>query len=154
MVVVIGAAVLRKRVASSQFPVPSHHHHGHHHHHPADGGRRTADISPKGIIAMGASAGLIPCPSALVVLLAAIAQHQIALGLLLITMFSLGLAATLTGLGLVVVYANRLTSRINMSGRLVAALPAVSALVIVGAGCVLTAHALPQLVLRVMLAGP
>jgi hypothetical protein len=34
----------------------------------------------------------------------------------------------------------------NMSGRLVTALPAVSALVIVGAGCVLTAHALPQLV--------
>ena len=95
---------------------------------------------------MGASAGLIPCPSALVVLLAAITQHQIALGLLLITMFSLGLASTLTGLGLAVVYAGRLTSRMNMSGRLVTALPAVSALVIVGAGCVLTAHALPQLV--------
>jgi ABC-type nickel/cobalt efflux system permease component RcnA len=148
MVVGIGAAVLRMRVASSQFPVPSHGHghdhghghghgHGHHHHH---------DLSTKGILAMGASAGLIPCPSALVVLLAAIAQHQIALGLLLITMFSLGLAGTLTGLGLVVVYAGRLTSRMNMSGRLVTALPAVSALVIVGAGCVLTAHALPQLV--------
>jgi ABC-type nickel/cobalt efflux system permease component RcnA len=144
MVVGIGAAVLRMRVASSQFPVPSHGHghdhghgHGHGHHH---------DLSTKGILAMGASAGLIPCPSALVVLLAAIAQHQIALGLLLITMFSLGLAGTLTGLGLVVVYAGRLTSRMNMSGRLVTALPAVSALVIVGAGCVLTAHALPQLV--------
>ena len=46
---------------------------------------------------MGASAGLIPCPSALVVLLGAVAQHQIALGLLLIVAFSLGLAATLTG---------------------------------------------------------
>ena len=34
----------------------------------------------KGVIAMGASAGLIPCPSALVVLLGAIAQHQVALG--------------------------------------------------------------------------
>jgi len=147
LVVGIGATVFRMRVRRPPTAVGRHHHHhGHHHHHPADGGRRTADISPKGIIAMGASAGLIPCPSALVVLLAAIAQHQIALGLLLITMFSLGLAATLTGLGLVVVYANRLTSRINMSGRLVAALPAVSALVIVGAGCVLTAHAVPQLV--------
>ena len=48
---------------------------------------------------MGAAAGLIPCPSALVVLLAAISQHEVALGLLLITAFSLGLAATLTGLG-------------------------------------------------------
>jgi nickel/cobalt transporter (NicO) family protein len=95
---------------------------------------------------MGASAGLIPCPSALVVLLGAISQHQVALGLLLITMFSLGLAGTLTGLGLGVVYARRLTSRLDMSGRLVTALPAVSALVIVGAGCLLTVHAVPQLV--------
>ena len=40
--------------------------------------------------------GLIPCPSALVVLLGAIAQHQVALGIVLIIAFSLGLAATLT----------------------------------------------------------
>ena len=52
---------------------------------------------------MGAAAGLIPCPSALVVLLGAIAQHQVALGLLLIVAFSPGLAMTLTGLGLAVV---------------------------------------------------
>ena len=52
---------------------------------------------------MGAAAGLIPCPSALVVLLAAISQHEVALGLLLIVAFSLGLAGTLTGLGLAVV---------------------------------------------------
>ena len=52
---------------------------------------------------MGVSAGLIPCPSALVVLLGAIAQHEVALGLLLITAFSAGLAATLTALGLLVV---------------------------------------------------
>ena len=95
---------------------------------------------------MGASAGLIPCPSALVVLLGAISQHQVALGLLLITMFSLGLAGTLTGLGLVVVSARKLTTRLNVSGRLVATLPAVSALVIVGAGCLLTAHTVPQIV--------
>ena len=57
---------------------------------------------------MGAAAGLIPCPSALVVLLGAIAQDQIALGMLLIVAFSLGLAGTLTALGLAVVYARRL----------------------------------------------
>ncbi len=48
---------------------------------------------------MGAAAGMIPCPSALVVLLGAIAQGQIALGMLLIVAFSAGLAATLTVLG-------------------------------------------------------
>lgn len=58
-----------------------HHHHGHshehgdHHHHPPE------RITWRALAGMGASAGLIPCPSALVVLLAAIAQHQVALGL-------------------------------------------------------------------------
>jgi len=52
----------------------------------------------RGLLAMGAAAGLIPCPSALVVLLGAVAQGEIALGMLLIVAFSLGLAATLKGL--------------------------------------------------------
>lgn len=94
---------------------------------------------------MGASAGLVPCPSALVVLLGAIAQHQIALGLVLILAFSVGLAATLTGLGLAVVHAGRALGRLPVPGRLTAALPTVSALLIVAVGCVLTAQAVPQL---------
>jgi len=138
MVVLIGAAVLRNRIKTVDGRRSTVHDHSHQHHH--------HELSWKGLIAMGASAGLIPCPSALVVLLGAISQHQVALGLLLITMFSLGLAMTLTVLGLAVVYAQKLTNRLSFSGRLATALPAVSALVIVGAGCVLTAHAVPQLV--------
>jgi nickel/cobalt transporter (NicO) family protein len=103
----------------------------------------------RGLIAMGASAGLIPCPSALVVLLAAVAQHQIALGLLLIVAFSLGLATTLSALGLLVVHARGLVtragSRFSFSTQVAAALPAVSALIIVGAGVLLTARAVPGL---------
>jgi ABC-type nickel/cobalt efflux system permease component RcnA len=94
---------------------------------------------------MGASAGLIPCPSALVVLLGAVAQHQVALGLLLIVAFSVGLAATLTALGLLVVHARRLTTRLNVPQRLVTALPAASALAIVALGCVLALQAAPEL---------
>ena len=103
----------------------------------------------RGLIAMGASAGLIPCPSALVVLLAAVAQHQIALGLLLIVAFSLGLATTLSVLGLLVVHARGLVtragSRFSLSTQVAAALPAASALIIVGAGVLLTARAVPGL---------
>ena len=95
---------------------------------------------------MGAAAGLIPCPSALVVLLAAISQHQVALGLLLISAFSLGLAATLTALGLAVVSARRLIPSGLASGRLATAMPAVSALLIVAVGCVLTAKAVPGVI--------
>jgi nickel/cobalt exporter len=147
-VLAVGTGVLRARLRTAQC-VPHHHHahddhhdhrhgpdhgHGHHHHH---------DLSRRGVIAMGASAGLIPCPSALVVLLGAIAQHQVGLGLLLIVAFSAGLAATLTALGIAVVHAARLTTRVRPASRVVAALPAASAVVIVAAGALLTARALP-----------
>lgn len=130
LVVGIGAGVLVRRARSAR----SHHHHHH-------GPER---VSWKGLIGMGASAGLIPCPSALVVLLGAVAQHEVALGLLLVTAFSLGLAATLTVLGLAVVYAGRLGERIHVSARLTAALPVVSAAVIVALGCALTLQAVPE----------
>jgi nickel/cobalt transporter (NicO) family protein len=94
---------------------------------------------------MGAAAGLIPCPSALVVLLGAIAQHQVALGLLLIVAFSAGLAVTLTALGLAVVFSRRALARVSVPAGVSAALPALSALVIVGVGFLLTAQAVPQL---------
>jgi nickel/cobalt exporter len=131
LVLGIGASVLRKRLRARKG-------HAHHHHHDDDG------LSKKGIVAMGASAGLLPCPSALVVLLAALAQHQVPLGLGLIVVFSLGLAATLTGLGLVVVYAQRLSAKLRVPGRVVAVLPAVSSLAIVAIGVVMTVKALPQ----------
>jgi nickel/cobalt exporter len=135
LVVTVGAGVLRARIRRAR---AQHEHAHHHHHHQHDDA-----LSWKGLIAMGASAGLIPCPSALVVLLGAISQHQVALGLVLITAFSFGLAATMTGIGLAVVYARRTLSRLNVPARLVTALPAVSALAIVVVGCVLTVKAVP-----------
>jgi nickel/cobalt transporter (NicO) family protein len=133
LVVGIGASVLRTRMRKARH---AHHHHHHHEH----------DLSWKGLVGMGTAAGLIPCPSALVVLLAAISQHEVALGLLMITAFSLGLAATLTGLGLIVVSARRWIPPRLAAGRLAALLPAASALLIVGVGCVLTAKAVPGVV--------
>ena len=88
----------------------------------------------RSLLALGASAGLIPCPSALVVLLGAVAQHRIGLGLVLIVAFSAGLAATLTGLGLAVVHAGRVLARLPVPGRLVTAIPAASAALIVLVG--------------------
>ena len=80
-------------------------------------------------------------------LLAALSQHEVGLGLALIVAFSLGLAATLSGLGLVVVHAGkaltRATSGRPLLSRLAAAAPAASAVVIVVAGLMLTARALP-----------
>jgi nickel/cobalt exporter len=132
-------------------PGGHHHHHDHGHSHDHDHGHSHVHdeeniVTRRSLIGMGAAAGLIPCPSALVVLLAAIAQHEVALGLLLIVAFSVGLAGTLTGLGLMVVYARRLLPRLRMDGRMAAILPAASALAIVVVGCILTAQAVPGVV--------
>jgi ABC-type nickel/cobalt efflux system permease component RcnA len=137
LIVGVGAGVLRARIARARHE-RRHHHHDHHHHAPDR-------ITARGLVAMGASAGLIPCPSALVVLLGAVAQHQIGLGLVLIVAFSAGLAATLVALGLLVVSASRITSRIGAAGRLTTIASAVSAVAIVAVGLALTAQAVPKL---------
>jgi ABC-type nickel/cobalt efflux system permease component RcnA len=145
MVVVVGAGVLRSRMRARRAHVHAHaHSHAHPHHHANPHSHAPSDLTWKGLLGMGASAGLIPCPSALVVLLGAIAQHQVGLGLLLITAFSLGLAATLSGLGLAVVYARGLLSRVRFGGEFAAVLPSLSAVVIVAAGLVLTVHGIGQ----------
>jgi nickel/cobalt exporter len=139
LVVTIGASVLRSRVRKARHAHAHDHAHGQDHSH-------EHELSWKGLLGMGTAAGLIPCPSALVVLLAALSQHEVALGLVLITAFSLGLAATLTGLGLIVVSARHWIPPRLAAGRLAAVLPAASALLIVGVGCVLTAKAVPGVV--------
>jgi ABC-type nickel/cobalt efflux system permease component RcnA len=112
-----------------------HHHHNHDHEH---------GISARSLLAVGVSGGLLPCPSALVVLLAAISLHRVAYGLVLIVAFSAGLALTITGIGLVAVLAKRAFRRLSFEGRIAGLLPAVSALVIVVAGIAMTVHAIPK----------
>jgi nickel/cobalt transporter (NicO) family protein len=148
LVVSVGAAVLRGRLRglghAHSHPHPHGHAHSHDHdhdHHDHTGPRARR----RSLLALGASAGLIPCPSALVVLLGAVAQHRIGLGLVLIVAFSAGLAATLTGLGIAVVHAGRVLARLPVPGRLAAAVPAVSAALIVVVGLALTVQAVPQL---------
>ena len=132
-------------------PPSTTHDHGHHHHHGGDDAAHehhgTGDpLSSRGILGVGVAAGLLPCPSALVVLLSAIALHRIGFGFALITAFSFGLAATITGIGLVAVLARRALGRVSFEGRLVRALPALSALVILGVGVALTVRALPAII--------
>jgi ABC-type nickel/cobalt efflux system permease component RcnA len=92
------------------------------------------------------SGGLLPCPEALMVLLITIAAHRVLFGLLLIVAFSVGLAAVLVGFGLLLVYAGGLFHRLNLSssGPVSRLLPVASAVVVVLAGGVITAQALPQ----------
>jgi ABC-type nickel/cobalt efflux system permease component RcnA len=63
------------------------------------------EVSVSGLIALGASGGLVPCPSALVLLLTSVSLGRITLGLTLLVAFSAGLAVVLTAVGLAVLYA-------------------------------------------------
>ena len=141
LVVGIGASVLATRIRRRRAHAQSHGH-GHHHHH--DHSHGDTGPSLRSLLAVGVSGGLLPCPSALVVLLAAISLHRVAFGLLLIVAFSAGLALAVTAVGLVAVLARSALGRVRFDGRLVALLPAASALVIVLAGVAMTARALPK----------
>ena len=134
LVIGVGASVLIGRVRHRRA-----HGHGHHHHHHDHG-----QLGWRSLTAVGISGGLLPCPSALVVLLAAISLHRIALGLGLIVAFSAGLALSITGIGLTAILAKRTFRRFELQGRVIGLLPAISALVIVIAGAAMTVRAIPK----------
>ncbi len=98
----------------------------------------------RGLLALGVSGGLLPCPSALVVMLAAISLGRIGFGLVLIVAFSAGLAGVLGAIGLVFVYARSWFARLPVDGRFARYLPVASALVISVAGLLIVANALSQ----------
>ena len=143
LVVVVGLGVLRGRLAQRRRHAQAHGHDHHRDSHPHLH-EHAHDLGPRSLVGVGVAAGLLPCPSALVVLLSAIALHRLAFGLILIVAFSVGLAVTITGIGLVAVLARRVFARARFDGPLVRALPAVSAAVIVVAGVAITARALPR----------
>ena len=120
------------------------HDHGHGHHRGHDGHRHEHGASGRGgLLGIGISAGIIPCPTALVVLLAAISLQRVGYGLILILAFSVGLAAAVTSIGLVAVLARNSFSRVSFDGTVVRALPAVSAVVVLGLGVAMILRALP-----------
>ena len=97
------------------------HHHGddlHHHRHARHRHGTKRDVSVRELMALGVSGGIVPCPAALVVLLSAVSMQRIGLGLLLIVAFSVGLAAVLIVIGLLMVYAQGLMARFHGTGRL------------------------------------
>lgn len=102
-------------------------------------------ITPGALIALGVSGGIVPCPSALVVLLSAVALNRVALGLVLIVAFSAGLAFVLILIGLLMLYARKLMDRFDWEGRdrgLLRALPVASSAIIAVLGVIIAAQAL------------
>ncbi len=120
-------------------PDRSHHHH---HHSPLPPNTQGDSVSWSSLLALGISSGLMPCPSALVVLLAAIAIGKISFGLIMVIAFSLGMAGALTSLGLLLVSAKKLFQSIPQPSKLMKFLPALSALLIALLGLGMTTQAI------------
>ena len=98
----------------------------------------------KQLLILGITGGIIPCPAALVVLLSAVSLHRIGLGLYLIVAFSMGLAAVLIAIGIVMVRARGLLSRYKTDSPLIKRwLPIASASAMFLAGLAIAATALP-----------
>jgi nickel/cobalt transporter (NicO) family protein len=121
----------------------SHSHGGHAHSHlPQGAGGSKADM--RGLVALGVSGGLVPCPAALVLLLSAISLGRLGFGMVLVVAFSVGLAIVLTGIGILMIYAKRLFDRFSFEARVPRLLPVASALVISLAGVVILVGSLKQ----------
>lgn len=149
LVLIIGLNLFKNRLfAWMGWRVGSGHQHDHAedaqntHDHTADGHTHShggaehthlppAQVSWRSLLALGISGGLLPCPSALVLMLAAISANRVGYGLILTLVFSFGLAATLTGFGLAFLYMGRIFDRPSLSeSRWIKALPVFSAFVI------------------------
>jgi nickel/cobalt exporter len=160
-IVAIGAWMLYKRLRSPGHTHTHEHHHQHdhphdhddHHHHDHDHSHQhdhehgphshthvPEEVSWSGLAALGASGGLVPCESALVLLLSAIALRRVGLGLLLLVSFSLGLALVLMAIGVLVIYAKNLLpeSKRTSGNPFFRWMPVASAAVVLVLGLVMT----------------
>jgi ABC-type nickel/cobalt efflux system permease component RcnA len=127
------------------------HDHGHTHDHDHGPGGHShvppPGASARDLIALGVSGGLIPCPDALTILLLSVPIGQIGFGLLMVSSFSLGLAAVLIAIGVLMVKARGLLERL-MPGRggenpaWVRVVPVVSAIIVVVLGVALMISAI------------
>ncbi len=136
-IVCVGAMLLFRRAEALLHH--DHHEHGPHTH--THTHEIPEKVTPGSLIALGVSGGLVPCPSALVLMLSAIALGRPGLGLLLLCGFSAGLAAVLMGIGVLAVYAKHLLPRSEaaMQRPMLRLIPVFSAVVVICLGLAMTA---------------
>jgi ABC-type nickel/cobalt efflux system permease component RcnA len=156
LIAAIGVGLLtsavRRRRAAAEAPGLDHHEaghthgsHEHPHEHPHPPGRRRQGRA--GLVGMGVAGGLVPSPSALVVLLGAVALGRTAFGVLLVVTYGLGMAATLTAAGLLLVkvrsrYDHRFRTLSIRGAKLAGATPLMTAALVVVVGLGLATRSL------------
>jgi ABC-type nickel/cobalt efflux system permease component RcnA len=143
------ALVLGSSLLVSRIHAATHERDGRRHPHarPHDHARDAANASPlsrRGLLALAFSGGMLPSPSALVVLLASVSLGRTVLGLTLIAAFSVGLAVALIGVGILSLRAGDLLLR-RPTSFVARSLPFASAAAITAMGVFLTARSATQL---------
>ncbi|HLY03649.1 MAG TPA: hypothetical protein VKR56_14280 [Candidatus Cybelea sp.] len=138
-VAVIGARTLSAAVRRARHEHEHHHHHEHAHSHAIPG---SAPLHFPSAVIAAMSGGIAPCPAAIVVLLTALHLHRVGYGLFLIVVFSLGLAAILTGLGLAVVHGAAWLQRRSSFAHLTRIAPFLTSSVISTIGALMLAQGL------------
>lgn len=118
----------------------NHTHDHHSHHHGAKSGVRLLDL-----ITLGISGGMVPCPDAFVVLLIAVAVNRIALGIAVILVFSVGMAAVLIAIGIMMVKARPLVEKFGGGGFIRVYMPFASAILVTMLGIAITYQAATKL---------
>ena len=114
-------------------------------------------VTLRSLVGLGVFGGMIPCPSAIVVMLSAIALHRVAFGLVLIVAFSVGLAGVLVAIGFALVFIRAMGDRLSflqrigarmeggrLSSLLLRVVPVGAAAAVIAAGLVITLRALAQ----------
>jgi ABC-type nickel/cobalt efflux system permease component RcnA len=116
----------------------------HDHGHPHEILEPDRPLSRKSLAGLAVAGGILPSPTALVVLLSTVSTHRVAFGLALIMAFSIGLAGALVTVGLLALRARELVSR-RLRGGAARLLPLLSAALIVGVGVFLAVRSTVQL---------
>ena len=119
---------------------------GHSHDHAlthSHGGRTHTHAMPSertgfwGLLSLGISGGIVPCVDALIGLLFAISLGKLVWGLIILCAFSLGLAAVLVAIGILMVMAKPVIQRFTGEGVWLQRLPIISAAVVILLGALL-----------------
>lgn len=151
LICLVGADLLRKQIKRTSSHGHGHthshdhdHDHGHDHHHDHDHlhhdgpGGHTHTIPDKltlgGLISLGVSGGLTPCPDAVIVLLSALALHKLALGMMVLLCFSAGLASILVAIGFTMVLASQVFEKRYPTSRTIGQITELSYLFVIGMG--------------------
>ncbi|MEP0813663.1 MAG: hypothetical protein HRF49_03235 [bacterium] len=154
---------VRVREAKTGVAAHAHHHHGHAHPHGHEHGHPHAgehehqhDLSSENtkaapaaqkplfaqLVALGVSGGIVPCPGAMTVLLAAVAYGRFAQGLILVVIHSIGMASVMVAIGIALVKAAGLIGTKVAESKWARIVPVISTSIITLLGAALTARAI------------